>query len=197
MISAINQTVLFLVQTVFNLYMMVLLIRILLEWMGANYYNPIVQLLLKFTDPLIKPISRYIRLYKRFNMAGLCILFLIGIIKLYITVLLQTGALANVLGIFIWTLGELINLSINIFFYALLIQAILSWISPHNQHPAIELLYLLTTPILTRVRQFIPPIAGFDLSLLVTMIGLQAIAILFVQFITSYGVLLSVGHQFS
>ena len=194
MATAFSNTFSFLIQAVFNIYMIALLIRILLEATGANYYNPIIQFLLRITDPLIKPLAKWLKCYKGVNLAGVVILFVVGIIKLSILVWLRVNTLGNPTGLIIWTLGEVINLLINVYFYAILIRAILSWVAPQTHNPAVELLVRLTNPVLRPFQRFIPLIANVDLSPLVAMICLQAFAILFVQFITSYGVTLSIGN---
>lgn len=191
--SAINNTLLFLVQTLFNIYMIILFMRILLEAVQANAHNPIVQFLLTVTTPIIKPISRYIPHYNNINSAAIIVLFVISMIKLGIIVWLRAYIFANPLGLVIWTCGELINLLINIYFYAILLYAILSWVAPHLHNPATELIVRLTTPILKPFQRVIPPIANIDISPLVAIVCLQAFAILLVQFITSYGALLSFG----
>ncbi len=193
MLSAINNTILFLVQVIFNIYMITLLVRILLESARVNYYNPVIQFLLTITNPTVKPVGKFISYYKNINSAAIIVLFITGIVKLSIIVWLKANVLANPIGLAVWTSGELINLLINIYFYAILFGAILSWIAPHTQNPAVDIIARLTDPVLQPFRKIIPPIANIDISPLVAMVCLQACAILFVQFIMSYGALLSFG----
>lgn len=193
MLSAIHNTLLFLVQIIFNTYMIALLARILLELTQASYHNPVIQFLLTITNPVTKPLAKYIPHYRGLNTAGVIVLFILGMIKLGIIVWLKANILANPLGLIIWTCGELINLLINIYFYAILFRAILSWVAPNLQNPAIDLIIRLTNPILKPFQRIIPLIANIDISPLVAAVCLQAFAILFVAFIISYGALLSFG----
>jgi YggT family protein len=75
------------------------------------------------------------------------------------------------------TVVDLIAQPCNILFYALLIRVILSWVSPHLQHPLSSLLFMITEPMLKWIRGYIPPIAGLDFSTLVIMILLKVITL--------------------
>src|SRR5690625_6131109 len=61
----------FLVETVFQLYLVALMLRVLLEAVRANYYNPVCQVLIKATDPLIKPLKKIIPPAGSINLAGI------------------------------------------------------------------------------------------------------------------------------
>lgn len=196
MANALNNTFSFIIQAVFNIYMIALLVRILLEATGANYYNPLVQFLVRITNPLIKPVAKWVKSYQGVNLAGVIVLLVIGMIKLFLLVLLRLNVLANPLGLVIWAMGEVINLLLDVYFYAILIQAILSWVAPQTYNPASEVFSRITSPILRPFQKIIPLIAGVDISPWIAMICLKIVSILFVQFIISYGHLLSLGHTF-
>jgi YggT family protein len=66
-----------------------------------------------------------------------------------------------------------VSISISIFLYAVLIQAVLSWVSPHT--PIAPTLNSLTSPLLRLFRKHIPPAGNFDLSPLVFIILAQLI----------------------
>lgn len=72
MANALNNTFSFIIQAIFNIYMLGLLLRILLEATGVNYYNPLVQFLVRITDPVIKPLKKWIKSYRGINLAGCC-----------------------------------------------------------------------------------------------------------------------------
>ena len=93
-------------------------------------------------------------------------------------VLIVSGAGANPFGCLLWSIPELIDLSINIFLVAVLIQVILSWINPGGYNPALSLLYSLTEPLLRPARSLLPPISGLDLSPMLVMIGLVLLKML-------------------
>ncbi|MCD6055887.1 MAG: hypothetical protein K0R12_849 [Gammaproteobacteria bacterium] len=194
MINAFYNMLSFLVQAIFDFYTILLLIRILLEMAGVNYQNVGVKFLLRITDPILKPLSKIIPKFKGINLAGILVLFVIGMLKLFILIMIRLDLRPNPLGLLLWTLGELLNLLINLYFYAILIRVVLHWVLPQTQNPAAEIINRLTNPVLKPFQRVIPPIANVDISPLVAMVCLQGAAILFVQFITAYGNVLSLGN---
>ncbi|HKK13161.1 MAG TPA: YggT family protein, partial [Gammaproteobacteria bacterium] len=78
----------------------------------------------------------------------------------------------------VFSVGQLVALVFNIYIFAILIQAILSWVNPGTYNPVTSLLYSLTEPVLGPIRRFLPPISGIDLSPLVALVGLQVIKML-------------------
>jgi YggT family protein len=69
--------------------------------------------------------------------------------------------------------GQLLEMAYNIFFYSILIYAVLSWVAPRGYNPALAILYGLSEPTLSLVRRILPPIGGVDLSPLLALIALQ------------------------
>ena len=51
-------TMTFLVKTLIDLYVMVLLLRIWMQWSRCDFYNPLSQFVVKITQPIIKPLRR-------------------------------------------------------------------------------------------------------------------------------------------
>jgi YggT family protein len=87
-------------------------------------------------------------------------------------VLLISGSTIDLLSPLFWAIPELVELFINIFLFAVLIQVILSWINPGTYNPASALLYSLTEPVMRPARNVLPPISGLDLSPMLVMIAL-------------------------
>jgi YggT family protein len=56
---------------------------------------------------------------------------------------------------------------LELYFWALLIVVILSWVAPMSRHPGAELLDQLTAPVLAPIRRVLPPAGGLDFSVLV------------------------------
>ena len=93
-------------------------------------------------------------------------------------ILLLRGSDINLVVLVIWSFAELLELAFNVFIFAIIIQAILSWINPGHYNPVSSLLYSLNEPLLRPARRLIPPIQGLDLSPLVVLIALQVIKML-------------------
>ncbi len=190
MVTTFNTGLLFLVNTLFDLYLFILAVRLILAFVGANYFDPITQFVIKLTDFWVKPLKKIIPNAGGIEFSTLIIILLIQVIKFTCISLLSIG-MPNYLGIIILALGDTIKLFINTFFYAILIQVILSWIQPMS--PANRLLYQLTSPIMTPMRRIVPPISGIDISPIPALILLQLLIILVVNPIMSVGIGIALG----
>jgi YggT family protein len=110
------------------------------------------------------------------DLSSLILAWLLKSVELMLVLLaLDVGA---PLGAFLWAIPELVNLTINIFLFAVLIQVILSWVNPGAYNPASDLLYKLTEPLLRPARRILPDMSGLDLSPMLVMIGLTLLKML-------------------
>lgn len=171
----------FLIDTLLNIYIAIMLVRFILQQVGADFYNPISQFVVKFTQAPVRIARRFIPSIKKIDTATLALVFLLIILKL-VVLLSIAGYPLNGMQIIIKALYELISLSFDIFIVALFAQAILSWVNQDPYNPASTLLNTLTAPILRPIRNYVPPIGGIDLSVLIALIGLMFLKRLVLQF---------------
>jgi len=164
----------FLIDTLFSIYIAIMLLRFLLQQVGADFYNPISQFVVKATQPLVKVARSFIPSIKKVDTASLALVLVLIIVKLLILFSIA-GFQFSVQQILLKAFYDLISLTFDIFIIALFIQAILSWVNPDPYNPVSTLLRNLTYPILSRIQKFVPPIGGIDLSTLVALIGLMFI----------------------
>ena len=176
----------FLIQTLFGVYLVAVMLRFLLQMTRADFYNPVSQFLVKVTNPPLRPLRRVIPGLIGIDMAAVVLLLVIQAVELVLVGMVQ-GFSLGIPGLLVLTVAELLNVLLNIYFFTILIQVILSWVNPGGYNPAIALLYSLNEPILSRARRIIPPISGFDLSPIVVFIGIQLIKILLVSPIADIG----------
>jgi YggT family protein len=181
---------LFLTQAIINLYLGVLLLRLILQWSGAHFYNPLSQLVIKLTNPVVTPFRRVNQLWQGVDVATILVALIIEIIKLMLVSLLKTGAMLGGLSLICIAVADLLTILLDIYFYTILIVAILSWLHP-RYNPVIETLYLIAEPLLRPARRLLPPIAGFDFSPLLVLILLKLTEIVIVQLLLQLG--LSLG----
>ena len=175
----------FLIRALFDLYILLVMLRFLLQLFHADFYNPLSQFLVRITRPLLQPQQRFIASYRNINVPALLLLFALKFVQLGILLLL-TGIAIIPLGIAIYAIAELLELALNVFLVAILIRVALNWLSPNATHLLIGLLYSLTDPLLAPARRLIAPIGGIDLSPLAVIIGLQLASILLVAPITDF-----------
>lgn len=176
----------FLISVIFNLYALLLAVRFIMQLFRADYYNPLAQFVVKVTDPVLKPVRRIVPSIKSYDTSSLLLAFTVLLIKL---VLLKTLSDERVQvasaffslqifsygTLFLLAFVEVIHLLFNIFIYAMIIQAILSWFPNPATDSIRNLLSGITEPILRPIRKYVPPIGGLDLSILIGIIALFAL----------------------
>ena len=169
----------FLIETLFGLYILVVMLRLLLQWARADFYNPLSQFIVKATTPALAPLRRSLPAIGGIDTACVVLLVLLQLAELW----LVTGILghrAPVLALLVLSVAELVQLAIYVFLFSILIQVVMSWINPGSYSPMLSVLYSLNEPLLAPARRLIPPIGGLDLSPIAVMVGLQLVAILVV-----------------
>jgi YggT family protein len=177
--SYFTNPLVFLVQVLFGLYAVAVLLRFLFQLVRADFYNPISQFIVKITKPLVNPLRRVIPGFRGWDFASLILAWLVVALELGL-VLALNGHGAQPVAALALALPELVDLLINIFLVALLIQVILSWVSPGNYNPAVGLTYSLTQPLLGPVQRLLPNMGGLDLSPMVVMLGLYLLKMLLI-----------------
>ncbi|AKH20602.1 YggT family protein [Sedimenticola thiotaurini] len=169
----------FLIQVVFDLIILVVMLRFILQLVRANFYNPISQFAVKMTTPLLRPLRRIIPGVGGIDIASIILMILLKSLEL-ILIMLVTGSGVQPLAAVAIALPELISLTINFFLIAILIQVILSWVNPGSYSPATELIDSITAPLLRPAQRLIPPIGGIDLSPMAVLVGLQLLKMLLI-----------------
>ncbi|MFP4335678.1 MAG: YggT family protein [Wenzhouxiangella sp.] len=167
----------FLIETVIHLYLVVILLRILLEAARADFYNPIVQVLVRLTDPLLKPLGKLIPNVGRINLSALVLLYVIQLLGLIILVVLS-GRPPDPLLLAVLAIMRLVRMLLVLYMILILISVILSWVGHGVRHPIVPLVYQLVDPVLAPIRRVLPNLGGIDLSPLVAIIGIQFLIIL-------------------
>ncbi len=176
----------FIINTLFSLYVLVVMLRFLLAWVRADFYNPVSQFLVKATNPLLIPLRRAIPSVGRIDASAVVLMLLVQMIGITLIMLLRGGGF-SIWAILILSLHELVALAFSVFLFAIIIQAILSWVSPHTHNPMTGLLFSLTNPVLTPFRRLLPPVSGLDLSPLLAILAIQVAKMLVLPL---FGVLL-------
>lgn len=162
----------FIITTLFSLYIMVVMVRFLLQLVRADFYNPVSQFVVKLTTPALRPLRRIIPGWGGIDFAALVLMLALQLLSLALVLLLRGHGVPLVTLLF-WSLAELIALALNIYIGAILIQVIISWVNPGAYNPVLSLLYNLTAPLLRPARRLLPPLSGFDLSPLLVLLALQ------------------------
>lgn len=167
----------FLLDTLFSLYIFCLLLRFLFQWCGADYQNPLSQFLIRMTHPPLSLLRRFIPAMGRVDSSALVLILLLQMLEGFLIFLIQ-GGIPSFSVLSIWSITQLIELTLNIYFYAIIIRALLSWVGPSVYNPAISLLFSLTEPVMATSRRLLPITGGIDLSPIVVIMAIQLIRML-------------------
>jgi YggT family protein len=175
-----------LVLTVFELFLFAVLLRFLFQLVRADFYNPVSQFIVALTNPLVKPLRRVIPGFFGIDFASLILLIAVKCLEIYLLRLID-GLDVPLLALVVAAALELVRLTLNVFFFAVIIRALLSWFSPYGirHNPVGNLLVGLTEPLLGPARRLIPPVGGLDLSPIVVLVALQ-IALLALNHLTRF-----------
>lgn len=176
----------FILGTIISLYAAVPALRFVLQWARADYHNQFAQAIVSLTNPILVPLRRVIPSFRRYDTSSLVMVYGVLLIKFLIFKLLPLGTVSgfgHVVSPAGWNIGQLLALTFidtvyllfNVFIFSLIIQAILSWIPNSHGNPIQGVLHAITGPILRPLRGVIPPIGGFDLSVMAAIIGLYAL----------------------
>jgi len=177
----LNNALQFIIQSLFNLFIMAFLLRFYLQLMRAPYRNPFSQFIGALTNFAVLPVRRVIPGLWGLDLASLSIAWLLQLAMLLLLLWLGdfplTVAGAGAFGgIVLWSLAKLLSLSLYLLMGAIIVQAVLSWVNPYTL--LAPLLASLTEPFLRPARQLIPLIGGIDLSPLAVLFIIQLLLIL-------------------
>lgn len=163
--STLTQIILFLIQVFGSLYLSIILLRFLLQTARADFYNPISQLLVKLTNPVLIPLRRLIPGLFGIDIASIVFALLFHWVVMQIMILIDVGQTIPIPYMVGWSLiGIALNI-IALYLFAGFVIFITSFIAPYSRHPALLLIRQLMEPLMAPVRRFIPPAGGMDFSL--------------------------------
>ncbi len=161
--STLAEIGIYIVQTLGSLYLLVVLLRFLLQIARADFYNPVSQAIVKLTNPLLIPLRKVIPGIYGIDLASLVLALLVEIV-VFELIYLILGGIIPIVPVLTWAVLGVLNLTLNIFFFGLLISIIFSWVAPHSRHPILLLLHQLMEPALAPFRRLIPPMGGLDIT---------------------------------
>lgn len=168
----------FLIRTLSHLYLLLFLLRFIMQWVRADFYNPLAQFIVKATNPLVAPARKVIPATARFDLPTLVILILLEVIVTWL--LLYFGSLpVTPSELAEYVLLRLVRITLSLYFWAILAYIVLSWVAQGSRHPLTMMLAQLTEPVLRQFRRVLPPIAGIDLSPMLALILIQALTFMF------------------
>jgi YggT family protein len=172
-----KSALIFVVTTLSQLYLFVLLLRLLLPWLGADFRNPIAQGLLRLTSPLVIPVRRLLPAIGRLDTATVLVAFALQCLTILVILLIK-GVGAGILPIAISALLDLVILTCRLFTFAIFIHIILSWVARGTYNDATVFVAMIAEPVLRPFRRTVPSLGGIDISPIFAIVLLQVIEII-------------------
>ena len=175
--SAFKNTEIFLVNIILNSLLYAVLLRFFLQWVKVDFYNPLCQLVIPITNPLLKPLRKLVKGCWGLDLAALILAYTISIVILIvINAILGTNTITWYI---IWFLAitKLIMTTLNLYIWLIILRSLSTWFTQNTSNPVYIALYQLTNPLLSKVQKVFPPTRnGLDFSstiLIILMICLQ------------------------
>ena len=177
----LNTAAVYVLQTLGSLYLLIVLLRFVLQLVRANFYNPLCQFIVKATQPLLKPVRRIIPSLFGLDMSSLVLAILVQLALMALTLLLTYGTTGNFVQLLIWSIIGVTALFLKIFFFALIISVILSWVAPGSHNPGAELVNQICEPALAPFRRLLPNLGGLDISPILAFMVLKLLDMLVIN----------------
>lgn len=160
-----------LVEVIFGLAVTLFVVRVLLQMVRANFYNPVCQFFYKATNPVLVPLRKLLPPWRGFDLAGTLVAYLLECLKVALLFALA-GRMPGIGGLLLLGLAELVGFVLMLFFWLILVRVVLSFVGQGGYSPVVPLITQLTEPLLKPVRQRLPDLGGFDLSPMLVMLAI-------------------------
>ena len=174
--SGLIEALIYIIQTLGSLYLLIVLLRFILQLVRADFYNPLSQFIVKATQPLLTPLRRIIPGFAGLDLASLVLAILVQLLLMIITLTLMGynvgGFIAQLL---VWSVIGVTSLFLKVFFFALIISVILSWVAPGSYNPGAQLVNQICEPLLAPFRKLLPNLGGLDISPIFAFITINLI----------------------
>jgi YggT family protein len=180
--NGLNTAAVYVLQTLGSLYLLIVLLRFILQLVRADFYNPLSQFAVKATKPLLNPLRKVIPGFGGLDLASLVLALLVQLLLMALTLLLL-GAfdVALLPQLLVWSVIGVTALFVKIFFFALIASVILSWVAPHSHNPGAQLVNQLCEPLLMPIRRILPSLGGLDISPIFAFIALNLVDMLVIK----------------
>jgi YggT family protein len=169
----------FLVEALVGLALYAVLLRFWMQWVRADFRNQIGHFLITTTNPVVVPLRKVLPSIGLIDTATVVLALVIAVVK---TVLLATilGGMPSILNLLLFSVVEILRCSLYLFFAAIIVSIIASWINPYSTHPLVTVARSIAEPLMAPFRRLIPPIAGLDISPIFVFLVLN-LALLFLS----------------
>lgn len=172
--SGLIEALIYIIQTLGSLYLLIVLLRFILQLVRADFYNPLSQFVVKATKPLLTPLRRIIPGFAGLDLASLILAILVQLLLMVVTLTLMGYNVGGfILQLLVWSVIGVTSLFLKVFFFAMIISVILSWVAPGSYNPGAQLVNQICEPLLAPFRRLLPNLGGLDISPIFAFIAIN------------------------
>lgn len=183
------------IQLLFDLYLYVLLLRLLLQWCHSSWYNPFTQFIIVLSNPVVNGVRRVIPRRSGLDWSVVAPVILLQLIESILVFWLATGGWPGAFGVIVMVIAALGTKVVHLYIAAIIVGAILSFIPSRHPHPIGVIAMTLVGPLYQRLHRYWRPIvSGFDLSPFVIFVVLLLINMLIWYPLASWGLRLALSR---
>lgn len=179
------------IQFAFGALISLIVLRVLLQWVRANFYNPICQFIYKATNPVLMPMRKVIPAWRNLDIAGVVLAWLATALKL-VLLYATVGESLGIAGLAVLALADLVDFTLLLYLVLILVRVVLSFVGD-SYHPVVPLVIQLTEPILKPCRRVLPNIAGIDFSPMLVLLLITLARVLVARPLLDVGLRLAQG----
>ena len=180
------------IQFVFGALIALIVLRVLLQWVRANFYNPICQFIYKATNPVLMPLRKVIPAWRNLDIAGIVLAWLATALKL-VLLYATGGQTLGVLGLAVLALADLVDFVLLLYIVLILVRVVISFVGADSYHPVVPLVMQLTEPVMKPFRRLIPNVGGLDFSPMVVLLVITLARVLVAKPLLDLGLRLAQG----
>lgn len=164
----------------FGALVALVVLRILLQLVRANFYNPVCQFLYKATNPVLMPLRKVIPAWRNLDVSAVLLAWLLSAIKLVLLYALA-GQRLGLSGLALMAFADLVDFVLMLYLGLILVQVLLSFISVERSNPIVPLVFQLTEPVLRPIRKRMPSLGGIDFSPMLAWLAIMLARVLVVE----------------
>ena len=188
--TGLNTAAIYVLQTLGSLYLLIVLLRFVLQLVRADFYNPLSQFIVRATQPLLRPLRKVIPSLFGLDMSSLVLAIIVQYLLMALVLLLALGSLGGgiafpwgtlALQLLVWSVIGVTALFLKIFFFAMIISVILSWVAQGSHNPGAELVNQICEPALAPFRRIVPNLGGLDISPILAFMVLKLLDMLVIN----------------
>src|SRR3979490_1063042 len=168
----------YIVDTLLWLLLLAFVLRLLFQWVRADFRDPMADAIVRVTNWLILPLRRVLPPIPKIDTATAVAVPAAAPVRAFSTLALSGVGVGDPFLFLRVTAVDLVGLVLRIYLFALLLYWLTSFVSPGGYAPGVRLLAQLCEPVLKPVRRIIPPIGQIDFSVLWVSIAIGALLIL-------------------